>query len=121
MRTIRFAALGLVLFGAACASGGGGGDGGGTDRYLITAEDLAVYPDDYNLYDAVSRLRRFWLQGSGGRHPRVFVDGQEMGGGPSLEDYWARSAAEVRFIRPDQAQTQYGPDYAGGVILVILR
>lgn len=119
MRIVRLAALGLVLFGAACASGGGGG-GGSTDRYLVTADDLAPYAT-YNLYDAISRLRRFWIQGSGGRSPRVFVNGAEIGGAPSMEDYGADQAAEVRFIQPTQAMTQFGPDYAGGVIQITLR
>jgi len=121
MRIVRFAALGLVLFGAACASGGGSSGGSSsTDRYLITGEDLAPYAT-YNLYDAVSRLRRFWLQGSGGRSPRVFVNNNEIGGAPSLEDYASDMVAQVRYIQPTDAMTQYGPDYAGGVIQVTLR
>ena len=120
MRILRFAALGLVLLAAACASGGGGSDGGSSDRYLITGADLVPYAT-YNAYDAVQRLRRFWLQGSGGRSPRVFVNGVEMGGGPSLQEYSSDQVAEIRFIQPTQAMTQYGPDYAGGVIQVTLR
>jgi hypothetical protein len=119
MRTARLAALGLVLLGAACASGGGAGSGS-ADRYLLTAEDLAPYAT-YNLYDAVARLRRFWLQGSGGRSPRVFLNGAEIGGGPAMEDYGSDQVAEVRFIRPTDAMTQFGPDYAGGVIQITLR
>jgi hypothetical protein len=121
MRFARFAAFGLVLLVTACASGGGGGSGGSSsDRYLLTGEELAPY-GTLNLYEAVSRLRRFWLQGSGGRSPRVFVNNQELGGAPSLEEYASGQVAEIRFIRPSQAMTQYGPDYAGGVIQVTLR
>jgi hypothetical protein len=122
MRYSRFSAFGLILLAAACASGGGGGgeSGGSSDRYLITAEDLAPFAT-LNLYEAVNRLRRFWLQGSGGRSPRVFINTQELGGAPSLEEYGAADAAEVRFIQPNVAMTQFGPDYVGGVIQVILR
>jgi hypothetical protein len=121
MRFPRFAAFGLILFAAACASGGGGGESGSSsDRYLLTATDLAPYATQ-NLYEAVSRLRRFWLQGSGGRSPRVFVNKQELGGAPSLEEYGAGDVAEVRFIVSNVAMTQYGPDYAGGVIQITLR
>ncbi len=122
MRVLRFAAFGLILLAAACASGGGGGGGGGgaSDRYLLTADDLAPYAT-LTLYEAVSRLRRFWIQGSGGRSPRVFINNQELGGAPSLEEYGATDAAELRFIQPNIAMTQYGPDYVGGVIQVILR
>lgn len=121
MRIARIAALGLAVLATGCASGGGaGGEGGSSDRYLITAEDLVPYHTQ-NLYVAVSRLRRFWIQGSGGRSPRVFVNGMEMGGAPSLEEYQSDMVTEVRFIQPTQAMTQYGPDYAGGVIQVTLR
>ncbi len=120
MRFVRFAAFGLILLITACASGGGGGGSSSSDRYLLTAEDLAPYAT-LNLYEAVNRLRRFWLQGSGGRSPRVFVGNQELGGGPSLENYAAGQVAEIRFIRPTDAMTQYGPDYAGGVIQLVLR
>ncbi len=121
MRIVRFAIFGLVLFAAACASGGGGGgEGGSTDRYLITAQELAPYAT-YNLYDTVSRLRRFWIQGSGGRSPRLFVNGMEVGGAPSLQEYQSDMVAEIRFVQPTDAMTQFGPDYAGGVIQVTLR
>ena len=122
MRIARFTALGMVLFAAACASGGGGGGGdeGSTDRYVLTSGDLAQYAT-YNLYETIRRARRFWLQGTGGMSPKVFVNEVEMGGAPSLEEYMADMVAEVRFIQPNIAMTQYGPDYAGGVIQVTLR
>ena len=123
MRLVRIAAVGMVLLAAACASGSGGGGEGrssSNDRYLITATDLAPFAT-LNLYEAVSRLRRFWLQGSGGRSPRVFVNNQELGGAPSLQEYGAADAREVRFIVANQAMSQFGPDYAGGVIQVTLR
>lgn len=121
MRCARLATLGLILVAAACASGGGGAGGGGsTDRYLLTSADLTPYAT-LNVYETVRRLRRFWLQGSGGRSPRVFVNNQEMGGAPSLEEYRTDQVAEIRFIQPTDAMTQFGPDYAGGVIQVTLR
>jgi len=121
MRIAPVVTMGMVLLAAACASGGGGGGGGGSqDRYLLTSADLQPYAS-FNLYDAVSRARRFWLQGSGGRSPRVFVNDIELGGGPSLEQYMASQVAEIRFIQPTEAMTQYGPEYAGGVIRVTLR
>mgnify|MGYP003574587313 CR=1 FL=1 len=121
MRLLRFAVFGLILSAAACASGGGGGDSSSSsDRYLLTADDLTPYAT-LNLYEAVNRLRRFWMQGSGGRSPRVFVNGQEMGGSRTLEEYRADMATEVRFVQGNVAMTQFGPDYAGGVIQITLR
>ena len=123
MRHARFAAFGMILLAAACASGGGGGGGESEDsgdRYLLTAAELTPYAT-LNVYEAVRRLRRFWIQGSGGRSPRVFVNDREMGGAPSLEEYRADMVAEIRFIQPTDAMTQFGPDYAGGVIRVTLR
>ena len=120
MRIAPFAALGLILLAAACASGGGSGGGSSSDRYLLTGEDLMPYAT-LNVYEAVRRLRRFWVQGSGGRSPRVFVNGVEMGGAPSLEEYRSDMVAEIKFVQPNLAMTQFGPDYAGGVIQVTLR
>jgi hypothetical protein len=120
MRFAPFAAFAVILLAAACGGGAGGGGGSAQDRYLLTAEDLAPYATQ-NLYEAVRRLRRFWVQGSGGRSPRVFVNGVEMGGAPSLQEYQSDMVAEVRFVQPTDAMTQYGPDYAGGVINVTLR
>ena len=88
MRSLRLGAVLYILITAAaaggCAAGGGAGADSGADRYLITAEDLQPYVErNLNAYDAVSRLRRNWLMGVGGRSPRLFVDGEELGGGPS--------------------------------------
>jgi hypothetical protein len=121
MRFARYAVFGLVLLAAACASGGGAGGGeSSSSRYLLTAEDLAPHAN-LNLYEAVSRLRRFWIQGSGGRSPRVFINDRELGGAPSLEEYMTSQVAQIEFVQSSQAMTQYGPDYAGGVIKVTLR
>jgi hypothetical protein len=114
----------MTLLAAACASGGGGGGGGseagGQDRYRLTAEDLTPYITQ-NLYQAISRARRFWLQGSGGRAPRVFINDQEMGGPGMLEEYMPAQVQEITFMTATDAMTRYGPDYAGGVINVVLR
>jgi hypothetical protein len=119
MRSAPFLALGLMLL-AACASGGGAGGGESQDRYLITSQELIPYATQ-NVYEAVSRLRRFWIQGSGGFTPRVFVNDVEVGGAPSLDQYRCDMVAEIRYVRPTDAMQQYGPDYQGGVIKVTLR
>ncbi len=128
MRPVRLVALGMTLLAAACASGSGGGGGGGeeeasgdTDRYLITAADLVPYGSAINAYEAIRRLRRFWLQGTGGKQPMVFVNGNEMGGANSLTEYNAAEVIEMRFVTSNAAMTQYGPNYAGGVINVTMR
>jgi hypothetical protein len=127
MRLSRLAVFGLVFLAAACASGSGGGGGGEEasgvtqDRNLITAADLLPYGGSITAYEAVRRLRRFWVQGSGGRSPRVFVNEREMGGATTLEEYNADQVLEMKFIASNDAMTQFGPDYAGGVIQVTLR
>ena len=127
MRPVRLVALGMTLIAAACASGGGGGGGGedeasgGQDRYLITAVELAPFGASITAYEAVRRLRRFWLQGTGGRAPRLFVNDREQGGAPSLEEYNANQVIEMRFITANDAMTQFGPDYAGGVIKITIH
>ena len=125
MRPVRLVALGLTLFAAACASGGGGGGGeeasGGEDRSLITAADLAPFGAALSAHEAIRRLRRHWLLGAGGKQPRVFVNGNEMGGANSLTEYNAAEVVEMKFVAANVAMTQFGPDYAGGVIQVTTR
>jgi len=116
----------MTLLAAACASSGGGGGGGeeaegAQDRYLITAMDLQPYGGSITAHEAVRRLRRFWLQGSGGRSARVFINGNEMGGPNHLAEYSAADIVEMKFIQSNVAMTQFGPDYAGGVIQVTTR
>lgn len=124
MRPVRLGAVLFIFviaaFAGACAAGGGGEGGTTTDRYVITATELAPYAT-LNAYEGVRRLRRFWLQGQGGRSPRVFINGNELGGAPSLEEYACDQIVEMRFIQPNQAMTDFGPDYAGGIIQVTLR
>ena len=123
MRSVRFLMFfAIALVAAACSggAGGGGGDVSSTDRYALTMADLQPYAT-LNAYEAIQRLRRFWIQGSGGRSPRVFVNGAEMGGAPSLQEYQTTQIAGIVFLQPTEAMTQFGPDYAGGVIQVTLR
>ena len=89
-------------------------------RYLITAENLAPY-DTLNAHEAIRRLRRFWLQGTGGKAPRVFVDGKDVGEPSVLEEYPANQLTELRFIPPTDAMVRFGPDYGGGVIELVLK
>jgi hypothetical protein len=128
MRPVRLVALGMTLLAAACASGSGGGGGGGeeeasgdTDRYLITAAELAPYGGSITAHEAVRRLRRFWLTGAGGKSPRLFVNDREQGGAPSLGEYNANQVVELRFVPGNEAMTRLGPEYAGGVIYLTIR
>lgn len=124
MRPVRIAVAGLILFIAACASGGAGGgaEGNGprSDRNVLTAAQLANY-GTLNAYEVVQRLRRPWLQSRGGTTAKVFVNGNERGGTNTLQDYAVDMIAEIRFVEPTQAMSQFGPAYGGGVIEVTLR
>jgi hypothetical protein len=95
----------------------GGGREFPSDRYRLDAEDLAPY-DTLNAYEAVRRLRRFWLQGAAESLPRVFANHREAGEPSVLEVYPVGQVLELRFIPQKYSVDWFGSDYAGGVILV---
>jgi hypothetical protein len=124
MRIARTAALFLSVFVAACASGGGAAGGEteavSSDRNVITAAELANYAT-LTGYEVVQRIRRPWLQNRGGTTVKVFVGGNERGGASTLREYQADMIAEMRFVEPNEAMRQFGPDYGAGIIQVTLR
>ncbi len=51
----------------------------------------------------------------------VFVDGNEMGSVCELERITSDQIAEMRYLSSPDAQIQYGPRFASGVIRVKLK
>ncbi len=95
------------------------GDGNRRDGYRISADELAPF-ETMDAHEVVRRLRRFWLQGIGGKTPRVFKNGEDAGEASILLEYQVKQITELRFVPGKDATEMYGPDYAGGVIEVII-
>ena len=123
---LRFAAV-LVL--AACAStGGGGGSSAGSDRTLLSGEELQV-EIGRNLEDVIRQRRPTWLrtrgstsfQEPGDGEIQVYVDGTRMGGLAVLRTVTAEGVESVRFLNPGEATTRFGTGHPNGAIVVQLR
>jgi hypothetical protein len=121
-----------VVFGG-CAAGGAGA-ASGTDRDLLTLEDLAPYQAQ-DAYSAIRRLRSIWLNvrgtGSYGVDPagagaqsqiQVYVDGARRADGiEALRSLLCSEIQEIRHLDARDATMQYGTDHGAGAILVTTR
>ena len=114
-------AIGLALLLTGCAGGPPGEAEGPTrDRYALTAEELRADPT-IDAYEAVQRLRRFWLLERGGTTPKVFIGGDDLGSPTILRQWRADMVLEMKFIDGNEARVRFGPDYSAGVIEVTVR
>jgi hypothetical protein len=86
----------------------------------LTYEELAA-DRTITAYEAVRRLRRFWLLERNGATPRVFVGDDELGPPTILTQWRADMLLGMKFIDGNTARTRFGPDYAAGVIEVTFR
>ena len=97
-----------------------------TDRSVLTREEITrgQYRD---LYDAVSGLRRNWLQTRGAdsfNNPstvRVYLDNVMLGGTESLRNIVPASIVFLKFYDGIAATTRWGTDHGAGVIFVSSR
>lgn len=123
-RSLRYAslvfALSLVTT-AGCASGGSGGQASsGSNRDLITSEELrALAP--MNAYQAVQRLRGRWLQNRRAGPPAVHVDGRFTGRIEVLQQYEIEEVQQLQFRSAANATTLYGTNYPSGVVEITTR
>lgn len=117
--------LTVLTLGSACAHGVTGNTTS-TDRSLITRAELAR-TNYTNLYDAVSGLRRNWLQTRGAdsfKNPsqvRVYLDDVLLGGTETLRNIDPTSVTSLRFYDGIAATTRWGVDHGAGVIFVSAR
>ena len=115
-----------VLAFAGCASSGGGGSSGRSSSDIDRAELLEVSNSTQNLYEAIRRLRPFWLRPrttgiSGERYfPIIYVSGARYGPVGTLREMRPGNVERVRFMDPSQATNRYGTGHTGGAILVTL-
>lgn len=115
---------------AACAAGGPG-VGAGSDRELLTREDLAPY-DAQDAYSVIRRLRGHWfstrstgtsidptLGSPGPGQVKVYVDGVLRADGiEALKQLTVQEIREMRHLDGRDATMQYGTDHGAGAILV---
>jgi hypothetical protein len=120
-----FLPLTLLMIGSACAHPVTDSNAS-TDRSVITRDELnrGHYS---NLYDAVSGLRRNWLQTRGAdsfNNPsqvRVYLDNAMLGGTETLRNIDPVSVGSLKFYDGVAATTRWGTNHGAGVILVSSR
>ncbi len=132
MKTIRFAALALLVLGSAAACASAESRGPRTSANRITAEELAeVSRDVTNLYDVVSRLRPRWLSNrspgslAGGSYGIVVYMEQSFLGGPEeLRNLSPDVATSLRYLDTSEAVAQLpglGSRGVAGAIVIKTR
>lgn len=107
VRFIVFAALLVITGFTGCATAAGGS--GGSDRSIITTEELAA-TNVSNLFDVVSRLRPRWLDVRGGRSLStlstdivVFQNETYLGGTDVLRQYGPESVMWLEYMAGSKA------------------
>ena len=121
----RIFLLTILVLGWACAHRVTDGTTS-SDRSVLTRDELnrAHYT---NLYDAVSGLRRNWLQTRGAdsfNNPsqvRVYLDNVMLGGIESLRNIVPTSVGFLKYYDGLAATTRWGTDHGAGVIFVSSR
>lgn len=122
----------LLAVATACASAGGAQNG--TDapkvrrsRDVITLEEIQQATGLKTAYDAVQRLRPYFLQTRGtssfghSSSVTVYVNGMPQGGPSSLEQINIQQVEEIRYLSASDATIKYGTGVTGGVIEVKVR
>jgi hypothetical protein len=117
--------LSVFMLGLACAHPGTDTTKS-TDRSVLTRDEInrGQYRD---LYDAVSALRRNWLQTRGAdsfNNPsvvRVYLDNVALGGTDALRNIVPASVVYLKFYDGIAATTRWGTDHGAGVIFVSSR
>jgi len=92
----------------------------------LAALEITQYPELHpaSALEVVRRLRPSYLLGSTGsksalrQDPRVIVDRTCENGVTILQRIPAARISAIYYISPDEAAARYGPQYAGGIILV---
>ena len=115
-------AFALAMGFAGCASAGGGsGTGGSSSPNRIVAADLAGL-EQYDVYQAIQRLRPRWLQTRGTDNPEIYVDGARRGGGmDELRSMRSADVQQMEFMSATDASTRFGTGHTGGAILITTK
>jgi hypothetical protein len=121
LRSVLIATAAITL---GCASQGA--SGAGTNRNIVTSEELAV-AGDVDLYQALERVRPTFLRsrigggttGVQAASVTVYLDGiQMLEGLPHIRSLAAKNIQEVRFLEPQQANARFGGSNNGGALVI---
>ncbi len=123
MQRIRLISLlAIVVIASACASGGGS-RGPRRDRNRIVLAEITELTGLTTALQVVQRLRSVWLtpRGRAGL-PSVYRDDRPWGDTPqSLSAIEISSIREMQFLSATDANTRWGRNARGSVILVTTR
>ena len=134
MHRRMFVALAFLPLALAGCAAGGSGTVTGTNREILTAQDLAPY-EAMDVYSVIRRLRGHWyntrstgtmLDPQLGRQNqaeiKVYMDGVlRPEGVEALKQLNVNEVRELRHLDGRDATMQYGTDHGAGAILVITR
>jgi hypothetical protein len=112
----------LAVLAAACASGGGGGGGGSANQ--LTATELAAAAQNAGepLMETLQRIRPQWLVVRTGQpSPMVMIDGVQSGSLNVLQTITTGRVDRIVYLRPEVAESRFGPGYEGGAFEVTLK
>ncbi|HEX5386044.1 MAG TPA: hypothetical protein VFW66_05030 [Gemmatimonadales bacterium] len=141
----RLTIVAALLLAAPCAPLPAQNKAAKHDRSIIAADEIAAAQVS-NAYDAVARLRPYFLRrgeraitAGGSNRPRgeqmysdgdptsgssdnvgvrVLVDGNDVGGPEELKRMAANTVGEIRYISGPDAEQRYGSRFAAGAIEV---
>ena len=127
MRFVRLAFLAAASsLAVACATGTqSSSDRPRGSRNVITQEQLAELPPEYNLYQAIRRLRPGWLRARGPSNMdgaaaiQVFLNNVRVGTADILETRPLDGVLELRFYSATDATTRWGTGVGAGAIEII--
>lgn len=126
MLRARHCLPGILLFAAvSCVHPG---TAGGSDRSLITEEEILSI-NATTAYDVIARLRAEYLRNRGPTslllpsrsQPTVFLNDQLYGSIDMLKEVRSTDLAAIRFYDGPDAITKFGSQYSGGVIQLVTR
>lgn len=117
--------------GVACSSGPGPGTASGSNRNLLTQQELAA-TNSQMVYQALERLRPSWLNSRGPANmgnmrdteqavANVYISGNRMGNVEYLKQVNVSDVHEIRFWGPGEAGARFGMGNPRGVIEIIPR
>ena len=94
----------------------------------ITREEIDASPHrQIDIYEFIRRTRPAFLQPGGARaRPAagamtLYIDGRKQGGIDALKSIAATKVQDVVYFEPARAAIEFGPQAAGGAIVVKLR
>jgi outer membrane cobalamin receptor len=104
------------------------GSGHGTQRYVITEEEIDASTAS-NVYDLIANLRADFLKDRGkisirtNQHEKavVFLNDQEYGILETMRNIPVSRVSEIRYYPGADAVNRFGAQYGGGVVMLISR